>query len=102
VAHEGQTIQNPRTGQRITFLELREELMRCETINPPGDLPCPGPTGRAQGDVSPRFLQLVALLPEFSDEIRPVSPPWPILRALATALGPVARARGYQGRLSSS
>jgi quercetin dioxygenase-like cupin family protein len=37
VAHEGQTIQNPRTGQRITFLELREELMRCETINPPGD-----------------------------------------------------------------
>jgi len=49
----------------------------------------------------PRPLQLALLVPEFGDEIRPVSPPWPILRALAFVLGPIARARGYQGRITA-
>jgi quercetin dioxygenase-like cupin family protein len=48
----------------------------------------------------PRPLQLALLVPEFGDEIRPVSPPWPILRALAFVLGPLARARGYRGRIT--
>jgi mannose-6-phosphate isomerase-like protein (cupin superfamily) len=48
----------------------------------------------------PRPLQLALLVPEFGDEIRPVSPPWPILRGLAFVLGPIARARGYRGRLT--
>ena len=48
----------------------------------------------------PRPLQLALLVPEFGDEIRPVSPPWPILRALAFVLAPLARARGYRGRLT--
>jgi mannose-6-phosphate isomerase-like protein (cupin superfamily) len=48
----------------------------------------------------PRLLQLALLVPEFGDEIRPVSPPWPVLRALAVVLGPLARARGYRGRIT--
>lgn len=48
----------------------------------------------------PTTLQLAVLVPEFGDEIRPVSPPWPILRVLTSMLRPLARARGYQARLS--
>ncbi len=38
----------------------------------------------------PRPLQLAVMVPEFGNEIRPVSPPWPLLRALTAALGPIA------------
>jgi mannose-6-phosphate isomerase-like protein (cupin superfamily) len=48
----------------------------------------------------PRPLQLALLVPEFGAEIRPVSPPWPILRTLAFVLGPLARARGYRARIT--
>jgi hypothetical protein len=48
----------------------------------------------------PGPLQLAVLVPEFEDELRPLSPPWPLLKAFATLLGPLARARGYQGRLA--
>src|SRR4051794_41046522 len=37
MAHEGQQIANPRTGQRMTFVELREELLRIDTVNPPSE-----------------------------------------------------------------
>jgi quercetin dioxygenase-like cupin family protein len=50
---------------------------------------------------TPKILQLAVMVPEFSAEIRPVSPPWPVLRALTAVLGPVARRRGYQPRRSS-
>ena len=33
--HEGQEISNPRTGQRMTFVELRDELLRIDSVNPP-------------------------------------------------------------------
>jgi len=46
----------------------------------------------------PRTLQLAVMVPEFGDEIRPLSPPWPSLRVLTAVLGPVARLRGYRGR----
>ena len=32
---EGQEISNPRTGQRMTFVELRDELLRIDSVNPP-------------------------------------------------------------------
>ncbi len=35
MAREGQEIVNPRTGQRMTFVELREDLLRIESVNPP-------------------------------------------------------------------
>lgn len=47
----------------------------------------------------PRPLQLAVMVPEFGEEIRPVSPPWPMLRALTAVLGPIARLRGYRAKL---
>lgn len=35
MAHQGQQIVNPRTGQRMRFVEMREELLRTESLNPP-------------------------------------------------------------------
>jgi mannose-6-phosphate isomerase-like protein (cupin superfamily) len=176
VAHEGQTIVNPRTGQRMTFIELRDELLRIDCVNPPtserepvhvhprqesggevvsgelvfeieGEQRRVGPgqaihvppgtphrfwnerdedahwiqffrpaldiaslfeTGvvlaqRGQLDRSgmPKPLQLAVMVPEFGEEIRPVSPPWPLLKALAAVLGPIARRRGYRARLTA-
>lgn len=49
----------------------------------------------------PRPLQLAVMVPEFEKEIRPLSPPWPVLRAAAVLLGPLARARGYHARIST-
>jgi glyoxylate utilization-related uncharacterized protein len=176
VAHEGQRISNPRTGQLMTFVELRPELLRIDSVNPknaaerePGhvhpkqesgaevisgsltfevggsqsrvgageSISIPANTPHRfwnEGDEDahaiqffkpaldtaaffetffalaqedkldskgmPGLLQLVVLVPEFEDELRPLSPPWPLLKALATVLGPLARARGYRGRIA--
>jgi hypothetical protein len=50
----------------------------------------------------PRPLQLAVMVPEFENEIRPVSPPWPLLRVAAVVLAPLARARGYRARVEMS
>lgn len=173
MAHEGQQISNPRTGQRMTFVELREELLRIDSVNPhnaaerePGHVHPKQESGAEvisgtltfevegkerrvgpgesisiaantphrfwnEGDEDahaiqffkpaldiasffetffalaqqdkldskgmPRPLQLAVLIPEFEDELRPLSPPWPLLKTLAAVLGPLARARGYRG-----
>lgn len=49
----------------------------------------------------PGTLQLAVMVPEFGDEIRPASPPWAVLRVLTALLGPVARMRGYKGRIAA-
>jgi mannose-6-phosphate isomerase-like protein (cupin superfamily) len=176
MAHEGQQIFNPRTGQRMTFVELGEKLLRIDSVNPnnaaerePGHVHPKQESGAevisgslmfevdgAQSRVGPgesisiaantphRFwnegdedahsiqyfkpaldiasffetffalaqqdklndkgmphpLQLAVLVPEFSDELRPLSPPWPVLKALAAVFSPLARARGYRGRIA--
>lgn len=51
--------------------------------------------GKLDAKGMPPFLQTVALVPAFGREIRPTSPPWPLLRAIAWLLGSLARARGY-------
>ena len=56
-------------------------------------------TGQLARSGMPKPLALIAMVPEFGDEIRPTSPPWPVLQAVARLLGPVARARGHHGRL---
>jgi quercetin dioxygenase-like cupin family protein len=169
-------IDNPRTGQRLRFIDLRPERLRIESFNPPGPereplhihprqssgaevtrgslvfevdgrercltpgqsitIP-PGTPHRfwnggeedalsvqffepalesaaffetlfalaAAGELDakgmPKPLALALLVPEFAEEIRPVSPPWPVLRALAAVLAPVARARGHRGRITA-
>ena len=174
MAHEHQEIFNPRTQQRMTFVELNDELLRIDSVNPPADereplhvhpkqqsgaevlsgslvfevagqqrrlgpgdtIEVPANTphrfwndgdedvrsiqyfrpaldiasffetlfvlardGKLDGKGMPRPLQLAVMVPEFGAEVRPVSPPWPILRVLTAALGPIARLRGYRGRL---
>jgi hypothetical protein len=34
MAHEGQVISNSRTGQRMIFIELRDELRRIDSVTP--------------------------------------------------------------------
>jgi quercetin dioxygenase-like cupin family protein len=43
----------------------------------------------------PSLLRFAVLGPAFADEIRLVSPPWPVQRAAFALLGPIARLRGY-------
>jgi quercetin dioxygenase-like cupin family protein len=175
MAYEGQSFVNVRTGQRMTFVELRDEVLRVETVNPvssareplhvhpkqesaaevssgalvfeiegsqrrvgPGEavtIPAGAPhrfwadgdedahaiqTFRPALDIASFFetfaalaaegklsdkgmpgpLQLAAMIPVFGCEIRPVRPPWPIQRAFAALLGPVARARGIRPKLA--
>ncbi len=174
MAHQGQEISNPRTGQTMTFVELRPELLRIDSVHPPAPEGEPlhehpkqkstvevvagsmvfevdgerheVATGESltvpagvrhrfwiEGDQEarsiqlfepaldiasffetlfalaardeldekgmPGLLQLAVMVPEFGDEVRPASPPWPVLKALTGALAPVARMRGYQPRL---
>lgn len=176
MARQGQQISNPRTGQVMTFLEMRDDLLRIDTVNPitdqreplhvhprqesgaeliagslvfevdgvrrklaPGDsISIPADTrhrfwndgdedahaiqyfrpARATADFfetlfalaaadkldakgMPRPLQLAVMVPEFENEIRPVSPPWPVLRAVAVVLAPLARVRGYRARVTA-
>ena len=169
-------IFNPRTRQRMKFIELRPELLRIESSNPataerepvhvhpkqtsgaevtsgsltfeiegserrvaagesisvPPDTPhrfwnsgnetarsiqffepaletaaffetlfALAADGKVDSKGMPHLLQLAVMVPEFANEIRPVSPPWPVLRALAAVLTPLARARGYQSRIQA-
>jgi hypothetical protein len=176
MAYEGQEISNPRTGQRMKFIKLSDELLRIDSVNPrnleerepghihpkqesgadvisgslvfevegkerrvgPGEsIAIPPNTphrfwnednedahsvqffkpalniasffetffalaqqGKLDEKGMPGTLQLAVLVPEFGDELRPLTPPWPLLRALTAVLAPVARARGYSGRIA--
>ena len=55
--------------------------------------------GKLNADGMPSPLQLAVMIPTFADEIRATTPPWPIQRAFAAVLGPVARARGLQATI---
>lgn len=169
-------IHNPRTGQRMRFVEDGRELLLIESVNPPtaereplhvhplqvsgatvssgslvfevageerrlvagdsiaipagaahrfwndGEVPAHATqtfepaldtaaffetlfalaaAGKLDSKGMPRPLQLALLVQEFSDEIRPASPPWPVLRILSAALAPLGRARGYRGRIEA-
>lgn len=167
-------IRNPRTGQRMRFLltaaETDGELLRIETVNPPGGvfepvhvhphqesgaevvsgtlrfvidgqerrlgpgeaitIPADTPhhfandgtedavaiqefrpalrtaqffetyfgmaeRGELDDHGRPPLLRSALLGPAFSEEIRLVSPPWPLQRAVYALLAPIARIRGY-------
>jgi quercetin dioxygenase-like cupin family protein len=81
-AEEARSIAEFRPALRIadffrTYFELAER----------GDL---------DGDGKPSLLRSALLGPEFADEIRLVSPPWPLQRLVYFALGPLARMRGLK------
>jgi quercetin dioxygenase-like cupin family protein len=176
MAHLDQQITNSRTGQRMTFVELQQDSLRIDSVNPPTDEReplhvhpkqesgaelvsgslvfevdgvrrklAPGDSisiapdtphrfwndgsedahsigffrpalasaeffetlfalanaGKLDAKGMPRPLQLAVMVPRFKDEIRTVTPPWPVLRAMAMILGPLARARGYRSTLAA-
>jgi quercetin dioxygenase-like cupin family protein len=47
----------------------------------------------------PSLLTLALLGPRFADEIRVLSPPWPVQRVAFALLAPIARLRGYPATL---
>lgn len=174
MARHGQVISNPRTGQRMKFVELSPAELQIDTVNPPthereplhvhprqtsgaqvmssrlvfevggerrtlvsGDtitIPANTPhrfwnegphdahslqffrpaldtaaffetlfalaqRGQLDRHGMPKLLPLMSMVREFSEEIRPLRPPWPILRALSAILAPLTQARGHHGRL---
>jgi len=176
MAHVGQEIGNPRTGQQMKFVELERDSLRIDSVSPatdereplhvhpkqesgaellsgslvfeidgvqrrlaPGDsIAIPANTrhrfwndtdedahwigyfrpalataeffellfalaaeGKLDAKGMPRPLQLAVMVPQFAEEIRPTSPPWPLLRAAATLLAPLARARGYRASVAT-
>jgi quercetin dioxygenase-like cupin family protein len=171
MAHQGQSIHNPDTGQRMTLTTLTEEVLELTSVNPPteraeprhrhprqqstaqvhsghltfdveGEVRRVGPgesiaipagavhtfwndgpeeahsaqsfrpalrtaeffetyfalaaAGELNGKGMPGLLQLAVMIPAFGDEMRATQPPWPLQRALAAVLGPIARRRGYR------
>ena len=54
--------------------------------------------GRINERGMPSPLALAVLVPSMGNAIRPVRPPWPVLRALALLLSPLARLRGVAAR----
>jgi quercetin dioxygenase-like cupin family protein len=50
--------------------------------------------GALNAEGMPSLLQTAVLLPAYAREMRPTSPPWPLIWLLGAVLGPIARARG--------
>jgi mannose-6-phosphate isomerase-like protein (cupin superfamily) len=48
----------------------------------------------------PSLLQLAVMVPAFGAEIRPTTPPWPLLKMITALLAPLARVRGYRATYS--
>jgi mannose-6-phosphate isomerase-like protein (cupin superfamily) len=70
--YEGQTFVNARTGQRMTFVELRDETLRIDTVNPPA--PVREPVHLHPRQESRAEVQSGALVFEIEGEQRTVGP----------------------------
>ena len=103
----GESITIP-AGARHTFWNDRDEAARCtQTFRPALGTAAFFETyavlaerGELDEKGMPGLMQLAVMIPEFGDEMRVQRPPWSVQRALAAALGPIARRRGYRGRLA--
>lgn len=60
-----------------------------------------GQRGELTSKGAPGLLQTAVMVPEFGDEIRLTSPPWPVVQALCMVLRPIALRRGYTARLAA-
>jgi hypothetical protein len=101
MARQGRQIHNPRTGQRMTFVELTDDILRIDTVNPPTTEHEPlhvHPAQESGAEVLSGSL-VFEIGGDRRRELRPLSPPWPVLRALSAILAPIARRRGYRARL---
>jgi quercetin dioxygenase-like cupin family protein len=52
--------------------------------------------GKLNDKGMPSLLQMMAMVPEHEEEIRPTNPPWAVVKTLSAVLAPVARRLGYR------
>jgi quercetin dioxygenase-like cupin family protein len=90
---------NEGPGDAVAIQEVRPALRTEEFFRTYFNL---AREGKLDEDGMPSILQLALLVPEFHEEMRPTSPPWPLLRMLAALLAPVAKLRGYQSSYSGT
>jgi mannose-6-phosphate isomerase-like protein (cupin superfamily) len=102
----GEEITIPAGAVHTFWNEGSEEAASTGTFRPALDIASFFETYAAlaqRGELNPSgmpgLLQLAVMIPAYGEEIRPTMPPWPVQRALAAILGPIAR-RG--GRSSAS
>ncbi len=88
---------NEDEEEAVSIQEFRPALRTEEFFRTYFSLARDGKLGK---DGLPSILQLAVIIPAFGNEIRPTSPPWPILKAVSTLLSPLARARGYRAEYS--
>jgi quercetin dioxygenase-like cupin family protein len=77
----------------VAIQELRPALRTAEFFEVLFDL---ARRGELDEHGMPSLLRLAVLAPAFADEIRVVSPPWPVQRVAFALLAPIARLRGYK------
>jgi mannose-6-phosphate isomerase-like protein (cupin superfamily) len=61
-----------------------------------------GEQGKLNEKGMPGLLQMMAMVPEHQEEIRPTNPPWAVVKALSSVLGPVTRWFGYRATIPFS
>lgn len=76
----------------VAIQEFRPALRNAELFETLFDLAA---SGEIDERGMPSLLRLAVVAPAFADEIRVVSPPWPVQRAAFALLAPIARQRGY-------
>ena len=72
MAHQGQSIHNPVTGQRMTFTTLTEELLELTSVNPRTERP--EPRHRHPNQESAAQVRSGHLTFEVEGEVRGVGP----------------------------
>lgn len=83
---------NDGTGDAVSIQEFRPALRTADFFKTLFEL---AEQGKLDKRGMPSLLTLALLGPRFADEIRAVSPPWPVQRVAFAVLAPVARIRGY-------
>jgi hypothetical protein len=96
VAHQGEVLKNPVTGQNLVFrrttAETAGELLEVESSWAPGG------DGHVNERGMPGLLQSAVLMNEYSDEFRLATPAYGVQRALFGVLAPLGRALGRPTR----
>ena len=83
---------NDGTDDAVSIQEFRPALRTADFFKTLFEL---AEHGKLDKRGMPSLLTLALLGPRFADEIRAVSPPWPVQRLAFAVLAPVARIRGY-------
>ena len=84
--------RNPRPVEAVSVQEFRPALRIQEFFEAFFRL---AEEGELDDRGMPSLLRTAVMAPAFADEIRIVTPPWPVQRLVFGVLGPIARRRGF-------